>query len=79
MSLEKSQISIHCGQTETNYVVALYSVVSDNSPLLFISVVQSLSRVWLCDPMDYSTPGLPDLHCLLEFAQIYVRWVNDAI
>ena len=27
--------------------------------LLFISLVQSLSCVWLCDPMDCSMPGLP--------------------
>ena len=33
----------------------------------------------LCDPMDYSTPGLPVLHCLPEFAQTHVHWVNDAI
>ena len=32
-------------------------------------VVQSLSRVRLCDPMDRSTPGLPALHHLPEFAQ----------
>ena len=29
--------------------------------------------------MDYSTPGFPVLHCLLEFAQIHVYWVGDAI
>ena len=30
------------------------------------SSVQSLSRVWLCDPMDRSTPGFPVHHQLLE-------------
>ena len=29
--------------------------------------------------MDYSTPGFPVLHCLLELAQTHVRWVGDAI
>ena len=29
--------------------------------------------------MDHSTPGFPVLHHLLEFAQIRVHWVNDAI
>ena len=29
--------------------------------------------------MDYSTKGFPILHCLLEFAQIHVHWVDDAI
>ena len=33
----------------------------------------------LCDPMDRSTPGFPVLHHLLEFAQIHVHWVSDAI
>ena len=29
--------------------------------------------------MDFSTPGFSVLHYLLEFAQIYVYWVSDAI
>ena len=33
----------------------------------------------LCNFMDCSTSGLPFLHCLLEFPQTYVHWVNDAI
>ena len=37
----------------------------------FLIVVQLLSRVWLCDPVDCSTPGFPVLHYLLEFAQTY--------
>ena len=37
------------------------------------------SFLTLCDPMDCNTPGFPVLHCLLEFAQIHVRWVSSAI
>ena len=33
----------------------------------------------LCDSMDCDRSGLPVLHCLLEFAQTHVHWVNDAI
>ena len=33
----------------------------------------------LCDFMDCSTPGLPVLHHLLEFAQIHAHCINDAI
>ena len=33
----------------------------------------------LCDPMNYSTLGSPVLHYLLEFAQIHVHLVSDAI
>ena len=35
--------------------------------------------VWLCYPMDCSTPGFPVLHYLLELAQTHVHWVRDAI
>ena len=33
----------------------------------------------LCDTMDCSTPGFPVLHCLPQFAQTHVDWVDDAI
>ena len=33
----------------------------------------------LCDPMDCSMPGFPVLHCLLEFAQTHVHWIDDAV
>ena len=33
----------------------------------------------LCNPMDCSTPDFAVLHYLLEFAQIHVHWVCDAI
>ena len=42
------------------------------------SSVQLLSRVWLCDPKDCSTPGLPVHHQLLEFTQTHVHWVSEA-
>ena len=42
-----------------------------------IVVVQSLSHVQLCNPMDCSMPGFPVLHCLLELAQTHVHWVSD--
>ena len=42
-------------------------------------VVQSLSHVSLCDPMDCSTPGFPVLHYFLEFTQAHVYCISDAI
>ena len=42
-------------------------------------IVQSLSWCPLCNPVEYSTPGFPVLHHLLEFAQTHVPWVSDAI
>ena len=37
------------------------------------------SRWTLCDSMDCSIPGFLVLHHLLEFAQIHLHWVGDAI
>ena len=39
----------------------------------------SVTQSCLTVTMDCSTPGFPVLHCLLEFAQIHVHWVSDAI
>ena len=33
----------------------------------------------LCNPMDCSTPGLPVPHYLLEFVQVHVHCMGDAI
>ena len=46
-------------------------------PVQFCSVAQSCPI--LCDPTDCSKPGLPVYHQLLEFTQIHVHWVGDAI
>ena len=45
----------------------------------FSRSVQSLSRVWLCNPMNCSTPGLPVHHKLLEITQTHVHRVSDGI
>ena len=45
----------------------------------WVAVVQSLSHVWLCDPMACSTPGFPVHHYLPKFTQTHVHWVGDAI
>ena len=49
----------------------------DHMVIWFFSSVQLLSRVWLCDPMDYSMPGFPVHYQLLELAQIHVHRVGD--
>ena len=33
----------------------------------------------LCDPVDWSTPGFPVLHHLLEFAHTHVHCIGDAV
>ena len=49
------------------------------SQMDFVGVVQPLSCVWLCNPMDCSTSEFPVLHQLPELAQTHVHWVDDAI
>ena len=46
---------------------------------LFCCCSITKSCLTLCNPMDCSTPSFPVLHYLLEFAQIHVHWVSDAI
>ena len=41
------------------------------------SVAQSLPA--LCNPLDWSTPGLPVHHQLPELTQIHAYWAGDAI
>ena len=50
---------------------------SGNWFLMFSSVIQLCLTI--CKPMDCSTLGLPVHHQLLEFTQIHVHWVGDAI
>ena len=42
-------------------------------PICYWPVVQLLSRFWLCNPKDCSTPGFPVLHYLLELIQTHVH------
>ena len=44
-----------------------------------VVVVELLSCVRLCDPMDWNTPDFPALHYLLELAQTHILWIGDAI
>ena len=53
------------------HILSIQSVV--------VAVVQLLSHVLLCDPVNCSMPGFLVLHHLLEFEQTHVHWVGDAI
>ena len=48
-----------------------------NYSVQFSSIAQSC--LTLCYPMNYSMPGLPVHHQLLESTQMHVHWVSDAI
>ena len=52
-----------------------YMLTSINFSVQLSCLVMSNS----CDPMDYSMPGLPVHHQLLEFTKTHVQWVGDAI
>ena len=59
-----------------------YLLITHNiSKLLSVQFSCSVAKscLTLCNPMDYSTPGLPVCHQLPEFTQTHVHWVNDAI
>ena len=70
LRVSRIQESVPCNQSE--------SISLKRFPLLLLLLSRS-SCVWLCHPVDYSTPGFPVLHQLPEFAQTHVPWVSDAI
>ena len=57
------------------YVIVLFR----NALHSFICCSVPESCLTLCNPMNYRMVGFPVLQYLLEFAQIYVHWVCDAI
>ena len=62
---------------KANELLALILECISSVIIQFSSVIQSC--LTLCDPMDYSTPGLPVHHQLLELAQTHVHVVGDAV
>ena len=62
---------------------AMQQLIWDMDSSLFCTLVcccsVSKSCPTLCNPMDYSMPGLHILHYLQEFAQTHVYWIGDAI
>ena len=71
---------VGCTGIGCSWVFTTLSLPQESSTWVVVFViVQSLSHVRLCDPMDYSMPDFPVLHHLLEFAQIYVHWIGDPI
>ena len=61
----------------TNLVSRAWVSSSYSWALHCCSVAQSCPT--LCNPMDCSVSGFPVLHCLPEFTQTYVHWVDDAM
>ena len=57
----------------------MYGKVIQLSIYMYLSSVQSRSRVRLCDPMNRSTPGLPVHHQLLGLTETRVYRIGDDI
>ena len=62
---------------KANELLALILACISSVIIQFSSVTHSC--LTLCDPMDYSTPGLSVHHQLMELAQTHVHGVGDAI
>ena len=63
----------------TELKLSVYIVQQEKYNQYFVVVVQSLSHVWLCDPMECRMTGFPVFHCLLEFTQTHILWINNSI
>ena len=71
-----TKLRLICLWSKSDFKKCLIIYMSVTEHLLLFSLV---SRIWLWDPMDCSTPDFPVLHCLLEFARTHVRWVGNTI
>ena len=63
-----------CNLTWYKYLMVIWGV----RLFSWVSSVQSLSHIQLCDPMDCSLSGIPVHHQLPKFTQTHVYWVGDA-
>ena len=64
------------------YNAVLVSVVQQSDSVIHACICCcSVTQLCLtlCNPMDCSMPGLPVPHHLLEFAQVHVHCIGDAI
>ena len=72
-------LEIYPIETNINVLKKAFARITESSIICQFSSVQLLSRVWLCDAMNHSTPGLLVHHQLLECTQTHVHRVSDAI
>ena len=59
-------------------VMSMREALPKGTGLCCFSITKS-STTFRDDPMDWSTSGFPVLHCILEFAQVYVHWIGVAV
>ena len=87
---DTTEVTKHaCKQNESiTYEKRFFPEVTEGGKLFSIRIKNRLSycccsvaksSLTLCSPRDCSIPVSSVLFCLLEFAQIHVLWVSDAI
>ena len=64
-------------------MIIIHNLCNSNYYALYLKLHSCCSvpqpYLTLCDPMGYSTPGLPVPHYLPRFPQVLVHWVSNAI
>jgi len=68
---------INLSHQTTKFLTTVLIYVNHQFSLQFSSVTHLCPT--LCNSMDWSMPGLPVHHQLLELTQTHVHWVGDAI
>ena len=83
LGINSTEISAYITKTFLRTLIIAWSITNKNYKqpislsIQFSAVTQSC--LTLRNLMDYSMPGLPVHHQLLEFTQTHVHWVSDAI
>ena len=73
---DRTSVSCICIGKRIIITIIILPLVPPGS-LQFSSITQSCPT--LCNSMDWSTPGLPVYHQLLDFIQTHVHWAGDGI
>ena len=73
MLIQKVQFYLFYIWNKDKNLTLMLGVIFSWVLISIIIIVQSLSHVWLCDPVDCSMKGFPVLHYLLEFAQVHAH------
>ena len=84
VSYDSLFIQCHHDEMVLNFAKTIFCICWDDHVFFSLLLLMLLSTVikscpTLCDPMRYSIPGFPVLHCLLQFAQTHGHWISDAI
>ena len=67
------------GKKHVDYIKLLFAHIYYICSLEPICCSLTQLCLTLCDPMDYSMPGIPILHHFSELVQTEVHWISDAI